>query len=116
MFRELVKLMRVFTYRIKMVILSGEEFDERKMLANNLRFILFLALLAVFYIANTRYAERNMRQINTLNQNLKELRWQYMTAKSKLMFRSKQSEVAKMVKPLGLEELNEPPKKIVIGQ
>lgn len=115
MFRELANIIKIFLYRIKMAILSGEEFDERKMLANNLRFILFLALLAVFYIANTRYAERNMRQINDLQQSLKELRWQYMTSKSKLMFRSKQSEVAKMVKSLGLKELSEPPKKITIG-
>lgn len=103
-----------FLYRIKSLILSGQEYDERSLIANNLRYIFFLAFIAVIYIANARYAERSMRQLNTIQSELKELRWQYMTSKSKLMIRSKQSEVAKMVKPLGLEELNEPPKKIIV--
>ncbi len=103
-------------FRLKSFILSGQEFDERTLIANNLRYIFFLAFIAILYIANARYAERNMRQINAIQGELKELRWQYMTSKSKLMIRSKQSEVAKLVKPLGLEELNEPPKKILIDK
>ena len=39
-----------------------------------------------------------------------------MTAKSELMYKSKQSEVAKMVEEMGLKELTAPPYKIVVKQ
>ncbi|HRK28712.1 MAG TPA: FtsL-like putative cell division protein [Chitinophagales bacterium] len=107
-------LANYWLYRLKSLILSGQEVDERALIANNLRYIFFLAFIAIIYIANTRLAERNMRQINTLEKELKELRWQYITAKTKLMTRSKQTEVVRLVTPLGLEELKEPPKKIVM--
>jgi hypothetical protein len=39
-----------------------------------------------------------------------------MTSKSELMFKSKQSEVAKMVEATGLKELSKPPYKIVVDK
>jgi hypothetical protein len=39
-----------------------------------------------------------------------------MTSKSELMFKSKQSEVAKMIEAAGLKELSKPPYKIVVGK
>lgn len=86
------------------------------LLLTNIRFILFISLLAVFYIANTRYAERKMRQINELQKELKELDWQYMAAKSQLMKLSMQTEVTKIVEPIGLKPLTQPPKKIIIQE
>jgi hypothetical protein len=41
--------------------------------------------------------------------DLKELQYEYKTLKSEVMFRSKQSELAKAVAPLGLKELVVPP-------
>jgi len=40
---------------------------------------------------------------------LKELQYEYKTLKSEVMFRSKESELAKAVAPFGLEELTRPP-------
>jgi len=79
----------------------------------NLPFIFFLATIAILYIANDHYAERNVREISDIEKRLNELRWEYMTNKSELEYMRKQSEVAKMVAPDGLNELREPPKKIV---
>jgi hypothetical protein len=79
-------------------------------------FVLFLTIVALFYIANSYYAERKIRQINKINNELKELRSEYITSKSKLMFVSKQSEVAKTAEQMGLpiKESTTPPGKIIV--
>ncbi|MHB1921907.1 MAG: FtsL-like putative cell division protein [Chitinophagaceae bacterium] len=76
----------------------------------NLPFILFLSLLALIYIGNGHYADKNMREINTTSHQLKELRWKYLSIKSDLMFRSKLSEVSKALEPVGLQPLDSPPR------
>ena len=78
----------------------------------NLPFIFFIATIGICYIANSHYAEKNVREIDQIEKQLNELRWEYMTTKSQLEYLSKQSEVATMVQPTGLKELREPPKKI----
>jgi cell division protein FtsL len=68
-------------------------------------FFLFLALLAVTYIYNGHSADKTIRSINRTAKEVKELQYEYKTIKSEVMFRSKQSELAKAVEPLGLKEL-----------
>ena len=75
----------------------------------NIPFFLFLAALAVIYIYNGHYADKVVRDINRTNKELKELQYEYKTLKSEVMFRSKQSELAKAVEPFGLKELTTPP-------
>ncbi|HZE86330.1 MAG TPA: FtsL-like putative cell division protein [Puia sp.] len=75
----------------------------------NMFFLLFLASLAVIYIYNGHYADKVVRDINRTNKELKELQYEYKTLKSEVMFRSKQSELAKAVGPFGLKELTAPP-------
>jgi cell division protein FtsL len=75
----------------------------------NITFFLFLAALAVVYIYNGHYADKIVRDINRTNKELKELQYEYKTLKSEVMFRSKQSELAKAVEPFGLKELTQPP-------
>lgn len=67
-------------------------------------FILFLAFIAILYIANGYYADDKIREENKIKNELKELRTQYISSKSDLMFISKQSQVAKAVDSLGLKE------------
>ena len=80
----------------------------------NLPFVFFMATIAILYIANAHYAEKNVRELNQIERKMNEMRWEYMTTKSELENISKQSEVAKLVAPSGLKELREPPKKIVV--
>ena len=68
-------------------------------------FFLFLALLAVVYIYNGHYADKTIREISKTERELKELQYEYKTAKGDVLFRSKQSELVKAVEPLGLKEL-----------
>ncbi|WP_232516320.1 FtsL-like putative cell division protein [Chitinophaga caeni] len=82
----------------------------------NMPFLLFLAALALVYIANSHLAEKKIRRINKLGKEVKELKWEYLNVKSKLMFQSKMSEVSKAVEPLGLKELSTPPQKIIIKE
>jgi hypothetical protein len=75
----------------------------------NIGFFLFLAALAVIYIYNGHYADKISRDITRTNKELKELQYEYKTLKSEVMFRSKQSELARAVEPFGLKELVRPP-------
>jgi len=80
-----------------------------KWIVKNLPFFLFLSILAIIYIYNGHYADKTIRNINKVQNDLKELQYEYKTLKSEVMFRSKQSELAKAVAPLGLKELVVPP-------
>ncbi len=70
--------------------------------------------LSLFYIGNTHYAEKTVRRINHVQTEVEDLRADYTTMKSDLMFASKQSEVARKVKEFGLKESLTPPYKIVV--
>ena len=78
--------------------------------------ILFIVVLSLFYIGNTHYAEKTVRRINQMQAEVEDLRADYTTLKSDLMFASKQSELARKVKTLGLKESLTPPFKIVIEE
>jgi len=80
-----------------------------------LPFLLFLSLLCMLYIANSHMAMKNIRNIDKLNKEVKELSWEYKSLKADLMFKSKLTEVAKQVDTLGIRELTEPPKRIVVS-
>lgn len=72
-------------------------------------FFLFLSMLAVIYIYNGHYADNTIRQINRTAKEVRELQYEYTDVKSKVMGRSKQSELVKAVEPLGLKELTRSP-------
>ena len=78
-------------------------------IVKNIPYFLFLSVLAVIYIYNGHYADKTIRNINRVSKELKELQYEYKTLKSEVMFRSKQSELAKAVAPAGLKELVVPP-------
>jgi cell division protein FtsL len=82
-------------------------------IVKNIPFFLFLAALAVVYIYNGHSADKTVRQMTKVNRELKELQYEYKTLKSEVMFRSKQSELARAVEPFGLKELLKPP--VVLG-
>ena len=78
-------------------------------LMKNIGFFLFLAALAIVYIYNGHYADKISRDITRTDKEVKELQYEYKTLKSEVMFRSKQSELARAVAPFGLKELTRPP-------
>ncbi|MCX6318518.1 MAG: FtsL-like putative cell division protein [Bacteroidetes bacterium] len=74
-------------------------------------FLFFLALLAVLYIYNGHYADKTIRQINRTTKEVKELRYEYIAVKSKVLLQGKQSELVKTeaIQQLGLKELETSP-------
>ncbi len=70
----------------------------------NLPFVLFLGFLAVIYIANTHFAEKQVRNIQVLQRDVKELKRQYNSIKSELMFESRLSEIGEDVASMGLKK------------
>jgi hypothetical protein len=97
---------------------NGQKFDWKIILnhnwvVRNIPFFLFLSTLAVLYIFNGHAADKNARKISATEKHIKELEYQYKSVKSEVIFRSKASELIRVVEPLGLKELTSPP--IVLG-
>jgi len=104
---------------------SGKEFQDNfltQLFSNGLfnadkatralPFILFLAFLGMVYIANRNFAEKNIRDIDKIGKEVKELSWDYKTTKAELAFKSTLTEVAKRADTLGIKESLQPPQKI----
>ena len=88
------------------------EFFSRDSFFKTIPFLGYLTIIAIVYISNTYYAEKTFRQIEKTKIELKELRFQYISSKSELMFYSKQTKIAKRVINTGLKETTIPPFKI----
>jgi hypothetical protein len=74
--------------------------------------VLFISMMGIIYIGNSHYTEKTIKKIARLQIEVEELRADYTSLKADYMFESKQSEVAKKVFDLGLEESIKPPFKI----
>ncbi|MFC5283404.1 FtsL-like putative cell division protein [Pedobacter alpinus] len=94
------------------VLLSKKAFSKESA-TEALPFLLFLAFLGMVYIGNRHSAENNIRKIDGLNKEVKELSWDFKTLKADLMFKSRQTEVIlKVDSLLGLKVSVQPPIKL----
>lgn len=98
-----------------LTVLLTEGVVSKETATKMIPFVIYLAGLAMVYIANRHFAEKNIRNIDKLSKEVKELSWDYKTLKADLMLKSTQTEVAKQVDTLGLKEPVEPPKKIIVS-
>lgn len=96
-------------------VISGSLLSE-KLILGNLGFILMLTLIGALFIANRFHAEKTIRHIDQLQDEVKELRSEAMSTSAELMYISKQTEVQRLVRErgLGLNELKEPPYKLIV--
>lgn len=92
-------------------IFSGSFLSDDRTL-QHIPFVLFMALIAILYIANGYYADDKIREVNKVSNEIKELRTEFISYKSDLMFISKQSQVAAAVDTIGLKEPVVAPMKI----
>ncbi|MBS1575429.1 MAG: hypothetical protein JST09_09020 [Bacteroidetes bacterium] len=88
---------------------NWKRFLNYQSVVKQIPFFLFLTMLAVVYIYNGHYSDKIIRDINKTTKDVRELKYEYKTVKSEVMFRSQQSELAKAVEPLGLKELTVTP-------
>jgi cell division protein FtsL len=75
----------------------------------NIPFFLFLAFIAILYIANGHQADKTVRAINASQHNLKELQFEYKTLKAELMGLSRAAQIENAMKPFGLGVAKEMP-------
>ena len=75
----------------------------------NIPFFLFLAFIAILYIANGHQADKTVRAINASQKNLKELQFEYKTLKADLMRRSRAEQIENAMKFTGLGVAKEMP-------
>lgn len=108
--KQTFKLFRPFIQLVNGNVLTRERVVQA------LPFLIYMTFLGLVYITNGFLAESAVRAINTTNSEIKELRSEYITSKSDLMYESKQSQVVDLIneRELGLSESFDPPKKIVI--
>ena len=84
------------------------------LVARNLPFAAFVALLGLLYISNRHLAERTVRTIDHVGREVKELSWDYKSLSAELMKLTTQTEIAKRADTLGLNERMEPPIKLEV--
>ena len=57
-------------------------------------------------------ADRTIRQINSINNDLKELQYVYKTLKSEVMYKTEEAQIVKASAPLGLKVSKDMPERI----
>ncbi len=103
--------MKIFKNNIKLEgnplrsVMDGTLF-YKGVIKKNLAFIIFCTFLLVFYIGNRYKCEGQLTQIERLEREITDLRYESITTSAELMSLSRQSEVLRLVKDRGLE-LNE---------
>jgi len=83
-----------------------------KAIVSNVPFLAFVALLCVLYISANKRAVDTQRELNRLNDTLKELRWEYMDTKSQMMYAQMETEVIKNAAKINLKPMLMPAFKI----
>ena len=94
-------------------VISGGFLAGDKALSS-IPFLLYIAFLGMLYIANGYYAHNRLKDLDSLDNSITELRTQYIIAKDKLMYLSKESELNRATNNMGLKESVVPPDKIIV--
>jgi hypothetical protein len=91
-----------------------DDFITYAQVMHNFIFVAALVLVGVIEIFNTHLAVRLNRIIAKKQEIIKELRWEYLSVKTEMNLKSKQSELQKILEPYGIKSPQEPPKKIEV--
>jgi hypothetical protein len=83
---------------------------------NNWRFILFCTLLAIIMIGSSHAAEKKVHDIARLNDEVLELRSEFLDGRSSLMRLKMESTITRRMAERGIKPSDVPPTKIVIKE
>jgi hypothetical protein len=78
------------------------------------KFIIFLSALALVMISSAHSADRKVHRLAKINNEVKELRSEFVDTRSKLMKKRMESRVVFLAEKRGLKPSENPPQKIVI--
>jgi len=93
--------------------LGGRVLETEGML-NQIPYMFFILLLGVVYISNRNYSIKIVKEIDNIQKQIKELKYEQIVARSELMNISKQSVIANVLSGYGIKESKEPPVKIIV--
>lgn len=94
-------------------ILTGS-FLEKEGLIRQLRFIMYIFLLLLFYIGNSYYGEKTVYRIEQYKTEMIELRSEYISSKTRLMTGTNISKLSEKLKPESIFPSHTPPGKIFV--
>ena len=77
--------------------------------------VIFLAFLGLVYIGNNHLAEKKIRETDSINTRIKELKFDHMYRKSQLTEVTRQSVIGERLLPSGVKASIEPPNKIFLN-
>ncbi|MAZ28119.1 MAG: S-adenosyl-methyltransferase [Cytophagaceae bacterium] len=80
----------------------------------NWRMIIFLSILAIIMIASSHIADKKVHEISSLNEEVKELRSEFVDTRLEVRRLKMESSVARRVASQGVRPSEEPPKKIKV--
>lgn len=83
---------------------------------NNWRFILFCTVLAIIMIGSSHSAERKVHEIARMNDQVRELRSEFVDRRSSLMRLKMESTISRKMAGRGIEPSEVPPTKIIIKE
>ncbi len=84
--------------------------------AKNWRMLLFLSFLAIIMIASSHNAEHKVHTIAKLNNQVRELRTQFVDGRTELMQLKMESSVIDKMKKRGIQRPTVPPQKIIVRE
>jgi len=94
-------------------ILDGSIITQDKIL-KQWPYVLLLACLSILLIANNYVSERIIRETNSINRELRELRTEHLATLSDYLRTKQESEIARRLEGLGIRESRVPPKRIIV--
>lgn len=80
----------------------------------NWRMLLFLSFLAIIMIASSHNAESKVHEIASLNDEVRELRSQFVDGRTELMQLKMESSIIDKMLKKGIKQPTTPPRKIVV--
>lgn len=101
-------------HRIK-TFMGGSLLASEKVM-KQMPFVFYLVLLAILMITNRYYSEKVIRQIETVQDSIMELKAESVTYETDLMRMNRPSEITEKVNESGLDliEPQEPPQKLKV--
>jgi len=98
-------------------LISGTVISD-SLILKDIKYSALILILGIIFIANRFSAESVEREIAVLEQEVRDMRAEALSVSADLGSVSRQSEITDLVKErgLGLEELREPPYRIVVNE
>ena len=98
-------------------LLGGNLLASEKVM-KQLPFVFFLVLLGMLLISNRYWSEKTIRQMEAVQDSIKELKAESITYETELMKMNRPTEITKKVQESGLDlvEPKEPARKIIVEE